>query len=126
MATIRISCGNDLIDCDLVIIVPERALNEPGYIRAATAVGGGQDKHALHALAQTASYRYQDDELQVAELWGTCHIALSDGEELLTAGMVIYRELSGAIKAAAHSGLNVRRLLDTADRYCTRWVRLDL
>jgi hypothetical protein len=115
------------VECSAVIVIPEKAIQEAGYIKMVTGSGGTVDKHGLQALAQTACYRFQDMDLDVAELAGPCRIIESNGEtEDLATGMVIYREGSGAIRAAAHRGLNRRKLLETAHRYCTRWVRLDI
>ncbi|MBE0586391.1 MAG: hypothetical protein IH612_21830 [Desulfofustis sp.] len=115
------------VECSAVIVIPEQAIQEAGYIKMMTGPGGTVDKHGLHALAQTACYRFQDEDLEVVELAGPCRIIGSNGEtEELVTGMVIYREDSGAIRAAAHRGLNRRKLLETAHRYCTRWVRLDI
>jgi len=114
------------VACTAAIVVPEQALREPGYITMMTGQGTAVDKHTLQALAQTACYRFQDEEFDVVELAGPCRLAGPSGEEELVRGMVIYREASGAIGAAAHSGLNRRKLLEAAHRYCTRWVRLDI
>lgn len=127
MARLTINLGdNEAIACQAVIVVPEQAVAEPGYIRVLTEGGGRPDKHAVQALAQTACYRYQDDELEVAELTDICRISGPNGVEEVRAGMIIYREISGNIRAAAHQDLDIRKLLETAHRYCTRWVRLDI
>ena len=117
--------GNEKESCMAVLLVPQQALKEPGYIRGMTE-SPGEDKHALQTLAQTAYYQYQDDELQIAELHGPCRISSPDGTEELVSGMIIYRSVAGAIRAAAHGGLNCKKLLEAAHRYCTRWVRLDI
>lgn len=118
--------GDGTVECTAVIIVPEQALDEPGYITMLAGQGAAVDKHSLQALAQTACYQFQDEELEVAELAGPCRIAGPSGAQELVRGLVIFRDVSGAIGAAAHSGLNRRRLLEAAHRYCTRWVRLDI
>lgn len=118
--------AEDSIRCSEVIVVPGRAVSEPGYIRVLGGAPDGPDKHAVHALAQTACYRYQDDDLTVAELAGPCRIEGPAITEELNEGMIIYRQTDGMVGAAAHVGLNRRKMLEAAHRYCTRWVRLDL
>lgn len=126
LLTIHCSGGDGPGECAAAIIVPEQALHEPGYITMMTGEGVAVDKHSLQALAQTACYQFQDEELEVAELTGPCRIVGPGGEAELVRGMLIYREASGAIGAAVHNGLNARKLLAAAHRYCTRWVRLDI
>lgn len=118
--------GNEPVECAAAIIVPEQALQEPGYITMMTGQGAAVDKHGLQALAQTACYQFQDGELEVVEMTGPCRLVGPSGEADLPSGMVIYRESSGAIGAAVHAGLNPRKMLESAHRYCTRWVRLDI
>ena len=53
-------------------------------------------------------------------------IECDDVHELVESGMVIYRVGQGSIRAVAHQELNLRKLLEAANRFCTRWVRLDI
>ena len=126
LLTIRCGDGDGPGECAAAIIVPEQALHEPGYITMIAGPGTAVDKHSLQALAQTACYQFQDEELEVAEMTGPCRIVGPGGETELARGLVVYREASGAIGAAVHSGLSARKLLAAAHRYCTRWVRLDI
>ncbi len=112
-------------DCLCALIVPAQALDEPGYIKGVSAAGSSS-KHEFHALAQTAYYQFQDDELKVELTSRPLEIAGADLHEVLDRGMVIYRDRQGNIRAVAHQGLKLRKLLEAANRFCTRWVRLDI
>ena len=114
-------CG----DCLCALIVPAQALDEPGYIKGVSAAGSSS-KHEFHALAQTAYYQFQDDELKVELTRAPLEIECDDVHELVESGMVIYRVGQGSIRAVAHQELNLRKLLEAANRFCTRWVRLDI
>jgi hypothetical protein len=114
-------CG----DCLCALIVPAQALDEPGYIKGVSAAGSSS-KHEFHALAQTAYYQFQDDELKVELTSAPLEVAGGDLHEVLKSGMVIYRDGQGSIRAVAHQELNLRKLLEAANRFCTRWVRLDI
>ena len=113
-------------DCTSAIIVPERAVSEAGYIKTLTANANAHSKHEFQAMAQTAYYQYQDDELEVTSVTATLHIELREEVETLAAGVVIYRDTGGEFHILAHAGQNVKKLLEAANRFCTRWVRLDI
>lgn len=113
-------------DCVSVLIVPERALQEPGYIKALTSSSASNSKHEFHALAQMAYFQYQDDEVAVVIIKGTCRILQEHNDETLESGLVIYRTSDGAIHIVSHQDVNSKKLLEATNRYCTRWVRLDI
>jgi len=115
-----------LTDCSSAIIIPEKAIDEAGYIKTLTANALAHSKHEFHALAQMAYYQFQDGELEVADVNGI--VTVERGDELvnLTAGMIIFRDFTGDFHVLAHSGQNKKKLLETAHRFCTRWVRLDI
>jgi hypothetical protein len=115
-----------IIECSSVIIVPERAISEAGYIKTLTANAHAHSKHEFHAMAQMAVYQFQDGELESTSVEGIVTVEGGNEVEKLSAGMVIYRDLQGNFHLLAHKGQNIKKLLETAHRFCTRWVRLDI
>jgi hypothetical protein len=113
-------------DCNSAIIVPERAIDEAGYIRTLTASANASSKHEFQAMAQTVSYQFQDGELDVAAVNGIITLQWKMEVEKLTSGMVIYRDFKGNFHVLAHAGQNYKKLMEAAYRFCTRWVRLDI
>ncbi len=128
MASITITIGDlQVVGCSCAIVVPEKAIDEHGYIKTFTAGLAGQGKHEFQALAQTAYYQFQDDELDIVCIQSP--VLLEQGDEagtVVAGGMVIFRDGDGCIKAAFHAGQRAKKLLEAANRYCTRWVRLDI
>lgn len=112
-------------DCVCVLIIPERAIDEPGYIKGVHC-SGVTNKHEFHALAQTAYYQHQDEELEFATVSRPIVIDGLSGREQLDSGVVLFRDMQGAIKAVVHESVSLKKLLESANRYCTRWVRLDI
>jgi len=113
-------------DCVSVIIVPEAALAEPGYVRTLTVSNEAHAKHEFFAMAQMAYYQYQDGELTIMEVKGPLKIRFDEELEIFDAGMLICRDVQGELHVLVHEGLNKKKMLETANRYCTRWVRLDI
>lgn len=113
-------------DCQTVIVVPEIAVVEAGYIKTYSRKESGNSKHEFHALAQMAYFQFQDEELEIVEV--DTPLFIDDGTEktLLDGGLVICRDLEGGLRALVHVGQNRKKLLEAAYRYCTRWVRLDI
>ena len=124
---VKIYVGNSLRWQGMTaIVVPEIALSEPGYIVTVAAAASGHSKHEFFALAQMAYYQFEDDELAVNRVREPLCIEQDGQMEKLEAGMVILRQESGELMVCVHDQLNARKMLETANRYCTRWVRLDL
>ena len=113
-------------DCSSVIIVPERALIDAGFIKTLTVHANAHSKHEFHAMAQMAFFQFQDGELEKTEAQGIITITWKQEVENLTAGMVIYRNGEGNFHLLVHQGQNAKKLLEAANRFCTRWVRLDI
>lgn len=113
-------------ECESVIIVPERAIKEPGYIQLLTVKDSAHAKHEYHAMAQMAYFQYQDDELTITEVSSPVTIMRETEKIELSAGMVLFRDMAGTFSVMVHSGLHKKKLLETSYRYCTRWVRLDI
>jgi len=111
--------------CDCLLIIPERALEEHGYIKALHG-SATPNKHEFQALAQTGYYQYQDDELDYCETAGPIEVVRGMEQEALEDGMVLFRDTCGSIKAVVHRSARPKKLLEAAHRFCTRWVRLDI
>ena len=112
-------------DCVCLLIVPDRALAEPGYIQWQHS-SGTINKHEFQALAQTAYYQFQDDELDCTFALEKILVHGLEDWDRLDDGMILFRDSGGAIRMLAHHGAPVAKLLETANRFCTRWVRLDI
>jgi hypothetical protein len=112
-------------ECTTIIIVPEAALSEPGHIRTIAAHQTGQSKHEFHALAQMAFIRFDDGELEAERLSGPIVIALADQTVRVDSGALIGRLPSGEIIVLSNAD-SPRKYLEAANRYCTRWIRLDI
>ena len=122
-----ITCSDSaMAECSSALLVPEIAAQEPGYIKALTSSSAAASKHEFHALAQMAYYQYQDGEIEINRLTGLCRICRGNDDEVLESGLIIYRSIDGSISIASHQGVNSKKLLEAANRYCTRWVRLDI
>lgn len=125
--TIEITYSGELIEgCVSVILVPDTALTEPGYIKAMTAGAEASAKHEFFAMAQMAYYQYQDGELDIVSVTGPVIAKIGDTVEQIDSGMVMYREGNGGLHVLMHEHLNRQKILETTNRYCTRWVRLDI
>ena len=125
--TITIQSATTMIsDCESVILVPEIALQEAGYIQTLTVKDSGHAKHEYHALAQMAYFQYQDDELEIVEINSPVKITWGTEVSEMESGMILYRETGGSFHVLIHALQNRKKLLEAAYRYCTRWVRLDI
>jgi hypothetical protein len=113
-------------DCETVIVVPEIAINEPGYIKTYARKESGNAKHEFHALAQMVYFQFQDEELAIVEI--DSPLMISDATESLQLrdGLVLCRDRAGELHVLVHARQNRKKLLEAAYRYCTRWVRLDI
>ncbi len=115
-----------LTECESIVIVPERAIQEAGYIKTFTIKDSAYAKHEYHAMAQMAYFQFQDDELDVVEVDSV--VTVTSGEEIfeLVDGLILCRVEDGSFPIVAHKMQNKKKLLEAAYRYCTRWVRLDI
>jgi len=112
--------------CAAVIIVPEIAEREAGYIKTLTTAGDADAKHEFFALAQMVLFQYEDEELKVEPLFSPLSIRHGQDEQRLERGLVICRDHEGGLRLLAHEEMNVKKLLEATHRHCTRWVRLDI
>ena len=125
--TITLQAADRLIsDCVMAILVPDIAIEEAGYIRTFTVDKSGHAKHAYHALAQMAYFQFQDGELEITELDSPLSITCGTETEEMNGGLLLYRDGEGAFQVLASGKESRKKLLETAYRYCTRWVRLDI
>ncbi len=123
---IQLSWGRDgAASCVCLLIVPDKAIDEPGYIKGVHR-SGSTNKHELQALAQTAYYQFQDDELELEQAKGPVLVKHRAETQVLEQGMVLLRDSGGTIRTLVNSTAPPRKLLETANRFCTRWVRLDI
>jgi len=113
-------------ECSSAIIIPERAMIEAGYIRTLTTNSTAHSKHEFHTIAQIALSRFQDGELEVEAVYGPLTIQWKNEIETITAGVVVFLDSQGKLHLIGNSGQNVNKLLQSAHRFCTRWVRLDI
>ena len=115
-----------LSDCESIIIVPERAVQEAGYIKTFTIKDSAHAKHEYHAMAQMAYFQFQDDELDVVGV--DSMVTVTSGKERFDVvdGLIMYRVTDGSFHVVVHKMQNKKKLLEAAYRYCTRWVRLDI
>ena len=113
-------------ECSSAIIIPERAMIEAGYIRTLTTNSTTHSKHEFHAIAQIALSRFQDGELELKAVYGPLTIQWKNEIERITAGVVVLLDSQGKLHLIGNSGQNVNKLLQSAHRFCTRWVRLDI
>lgn len=114
------------IECDSIIVVPERALTEAGFIRAFTVKENAHAKHEYHTLAQMAYFQYQDEELEVIELHQPIQVVTDQETIDLAAGIIVFRLADGEFMVWAVGPVNKKKMLEATNRYCTRWVRLDI
>lgn len=118
--------GIEIEGCVSVILVPDIALEEPGYIKTFTVQSGSHSKHEFQAMAQMAYYQFQDDELDLLTVDGEIQVLCQENVEEMASGMVIYRDEEGEFHVVIHDSLNKKKMLEATNRYCTRWVRLDI
>jgi hypothetical protein len=116
----------EIKDCISVIIVPEIAMREAGYIKTLTVKADANAKHEFHAMAQVAYFQYQDDELKPVVVTRPLTISYLNTTEKLESGMLIYHDSGGEFHVLIHTAIHTKKILEAAYRYCTRWVRLDI
>jgi hypothetical protein len=116
------SASTRITDCESVILIPEIAMKEAGFIKTFTIKDSASAKHEYHALAQMAYYQYQDDELEIVEIDAPLTITCGTDSSGIDDGMVLYRAVNGSFHVLAHGAQNRKKLLEAAYRYCTRWI----
>lgn len=117
---------HDPIECTAVIAVPEAALSEPGHIRTASVSPAGQSKHEFHAMSQMAFIQFDDGELEPRSYSAPLVVDMGGKHLQIDNGVVIGRLPAGGITVLSNVRQSVRSFLEAANRYCTRWIRLDI
>ena len=112
--------------CASAIVVPPKALTEAGHIRTFTVNPGAQSKHEFYALAQTALLQFEDEELQPVRCEHPIRVVTEDEAVEIEEGAVIGRLVDGQVAVWSAGDRPVRKFLEAANRFCTRWIRLDL
>ena len=125
--TIEINLASDKkIVCKSVIVIPAKALGDATYIRSFTTVSPVHSKHEFHTLAQIALIEFDDGEIKPQKIVGKIALATREGIFDLESGMIICRLESEEFSIYMNTDQLPRKYLETANRYCTRWVRLDI
>jgi hypothetical protein len=117
---------DSVTECSSAIIILERAIIEAGCIRTMTTNANAHSKHEFHAMAQIAFSQFQEGELDIEAVHGPLTVQWKNEVETIVAGLVVFLDLQGNFHLIAHPGQNVKKLLEVAHRFCTRWVRLDI
>ena len=114
------------IDCRAVILIPETALADATYIRSFSTASSVRSKHEFHTLAQIALIEFDDGELEPQKVVGKIGVIAEPEIFDLESGMIICRLESDEFSVYMNTDQSPRKYLETANRYCTRWVRLDI
>jgi hypothetical protein len=117
---------NLIAHCSAVIIVPDTALAQAGHIQCIASGQTGQSKHEFHALSQMALMQVEDHELSPTTIQGKLRIITEDNTVELKNGLLICRLTAGELAVCQNTDRPVRKYLEAAHRFCTRWVRLDI
>jgi hypothetical protein len=115
-----------MAECSSAIIIPERAIIEAGYIRTVTTNANANSKHEFHAMAQIALSQFQEGELDIEAVHGPLTVEWKNEAETISAGVVVFLDSQGNFRLIGHPDQNVKKLLEVAHRFCSRWVRLDI
>ncbi len=114
------------ISCRAVIVIPETALIDATYIRSFSTASPVRSKHEFYTLAQIALIQFDDDEVTPQKVAGKIIITIDAEKFVLESGMLICRLESDGYLMYTNADKSPRKYLETANRYCTRWVRLDV
>jgi len=118
--------SEEQIGCRSVIIIPEIALTDATYIRSFSTASPVRSKHEFYTLAQIALIQFDDDEVSPQKVAGKIIITAGEEKFVLESGMLICRLESDGYLIYTNTDKSPRKYLETANRYCTRWVRLDI
>ena len=107
--------------------LPSGAEENTGKMILWTTDSAHQRKHTLFSLMQTVQIRYEDGDLDIETFPGGPFI-LSFGNESaeVERGLVVCTDEKGGIHLYAHEDVDIRSLIRAANKYCTRWIRLDV
>ena len=125
--TIQILSTDQLVcECLAAIAVPEIALSVPGHIRTFSATAGSQSKHSIYALSQMMLIEFEDGEQQPRQF--QFDLTVTNGASLFRVdhGVVVVRNLDGRLEVLSNAAKPLRKFIEVANRFCTRWIRLDI
>ena len=114
------------ISCRAVIVIPETALADATYIRLFSTASPVRSKHEFYTIAQIALIQFNDEEIAPQKVAGEIRIMVDDEIFELESGMLICRSESEEFFIYTNTDQSPRKYLETANRYCTRWVRLEV
>ncbi len=126
---LKIRKGNEIIFlAETVIIVPSDAPDYPEKITCFCKGSPANAKHAYYTLSQIALMDFEEHALDMTDLPQGTVISLVKNslEKSMDAGLVIARDTEGKVSVFAHENVDKYLLLKFANRYCTRWIRLDI
>src|SRR3989339_391424 len=119
---IKVRCGATRLGITAAAAgVPADAEDEPGRMILRCSATPTQRKHVLYALTMAAYVRVEDKEMDVIEVVEPLRLISEEGKTEIVRGLVVWLDPRGGTKLAAHAGVDVRRLINAAYRYCTRW-----
>ena len=124
---IRILSADQLVcECLAAIAVPEIALSVPDYIRTFSATAGSQSKHSLYALSQMMLIEFEDGGLQPRQFQSDLTVTDGASRVRVDDGIVVARNLDGRLEVLSNAVKPLRRFVEVTNRFCTRWIRLDI
>lgn len=120
--------GEPLVEVDMLLMIPKDAPDYPDKVIAHVSGSPANAKHAYHAISQIALLDFEEELLTEEEFPNGESLEVKQGDcfEELTEGIIIARDKSGKVRLFAHDTVDTMRLLRFANRYCTRWIRLDI
>ncbi|MBN1655550.1 MAG: hypothetical protein JXA30_17415 [Deltaproteobacteria bacterium] len=123
---IAVAAGGKRYECDTAIMIDTRALEADGHIALFSKNSGDHTKHEYYALAQTVLFQFQDGDLTPVAVEGPIALSWKDRGTTVASGIAILRTRDGEVSILSHADQPTRKLLETAYKFCTRWVRLDV
>ncbi len=113
-------------DCLIGLIVSKSSRDGEYDITLLNCSSDKQQKHNLHSLSQIALYQFEDQEIDVHPVNGPCRIIGETFSYEVAEALILVQGNDNRIAIYAHPAVSVKKALDNAYRYCTRWIRLDI
>ena len=108
------------------IAVPEIALSAPDHIRTFSATTGSQNKHNLYTLSQMMLIEFEDGELKPRQFQSDLTVTAGASRVRVDDGIVVARNLDGRLEVLSNAQKPLRKFVEVTNRFCTRWIRLDI
>jgi len=121
-----IASGKLLCRCISAIVVPKVALAEPAYVRTLALQSTVQSKHEFFALSQISRIQFSEGELLHHVVTGHLEVKGAGGAIDLADGMIISRSVASYLAVFANTQSPLGKFFEAAERFCTRWIRLDI